>query len=128
SVEASFALQSGPGNSPTIAFGPDDFEASWNSEATEVSFVLKADRFLNSQTTYKMSFAAGDQTIKDQSGIARTGDYFKIVINGNFEAASQFSVLQLLNNQQYLPLPPALKARDAYYFSYDDSASVASVE
>ncbi len=128
SVEASFALQTGALGSPqTLAFGPDDFEASWNSEATEVSFMLKPDRILNSQTTYSMSFAAGDQIIKDQSGIGRTSDYFKLVINGGFEATSRFHVLQLLS-QQYQPLPAATKARDSYYFSYDDSASVASVE
>lgn len=110
----------------------DDFEIEWNSDDTVVTFRFKAGVKLDGQQGYEIRFKP-DTVIKDKSGTGRSTDYFKLT-NGNYEAQSRFSVQHFMLQQlaapspEPTPLPPVTKSRDFYYFSYDDSASVAGVE
>ena len=132
----------------TEIFGPEDFNFSWRDNQTELRANLKPGLRLPSAEGVAPDYLVGlfhlDGQISDLDGSRRTQDYFKLtegyheeyfkfsVAAGdepfNFE---QFSTLMLglrIQDQHYEPLPPPTKVRDDYYFSYDDSASVASVE
>lgn len=134
SVESGVALfKSQSGQTGELAFDISAFNSSWNSDDTELTLTFKDNHQLESQQNYQISFKAGT-VIKDKAGISRSSDFFKLT-ESNFESASGFSVLSFMLTQASMqatpsptPLPPADKARDQYYFSYDDSASVGSVE
>ena len=133
-VENNFALCIPDGTSETIVFTQSDFDVSWNADDTAVTFSPKAATRLDSGTHYSIGFKAGDGLIQDKSGVAREQDYFKLT-DGNYEASVSFTVAGDFNAQgwqlqqaDYQPLPPPVKVRDSFYFSYDDSASTASVD
>lgn len=110
----------------------EDFDIEWNSDDTVVTLRFKTGVQLDGKQDYEIRFKP-DTVIKDKSGAGRSSDYFKLTA-GDYEDQSKFSVqnfmLQQLSspNPEPTPLPPVTKARDFYYFSYDDSASVAGVE
>lgn len=114
------------------AYDTSAFDLSWNSDDTEITLTLKSGAQLEAHTTYRVAFRPS-AAIKDKSGVSRSADYFKLT-PVEPEADSRFSILRFLTAQltgalpSPTPLPPTTKARDAYYFSYDDSASVAGVE
>lgn len=134
SVEKAFALVALPPTGESTLYTQDKFNISWNSTDSEVTFTLKPEFSLDSGVRYRVGFENGDRIIKDKSGISRSGDYFKVT-DGNYEAQLFFTVAGDFMAQQwrlqqasFQPLPPPVKVRDSFYFSYDDSASTASVE
>lgn len=136
SVESNFALCVQPPGSAElqVVYTRADFTANWSSDDSQVTFTPRPDVKLNSGERYAIGFKAGDGIIKDKSGVVRAQDHFKLT-DGRYEAGSYFTVEGEFNAQQFnaqqasfQPLPPPAKARDAFYFSYDDSASTASVE
>ncbi len=135
-VESNFALCIQPAGTAElqVVYSLADFTANWSSDDSQVTFTPKPDVKLNSGERYAIGFKAGDGVIKDKSGIARTQDHFKLT-DGRYEPGSYFTVEGEFNAQQFKaqqatfqPLPPPAKVRDSFYFSYDDSASTASVE
>lgn len=133
SVEQAFALfERDPENGDTLVLDATAFSSSWNADLTEVRFQLKPDYALNREVyRYVIGFKPA-HSIVAQDGYSRDSGFFKLT-DGPLENSSVFSLAafmaQMLGLQQaYEPLPPPLKARDQFYFSYDDSASVASVE
>jgi Ca-activated chloride channel homolog len=136
SVERNFALCIQPTGSSElqVAYALADFTVNWSSDDSQVTFTPRPGVKLNSGERYAIGFKAGDGIIKDKSGISRSEDHFKLT-DGRYEAGSYFTVegdfqAQQFNAQQatFQPLPPPAKVRDSFYFSYDDSASTASVE
>lgn len=133
----------------TLVFGPQNFDFTWNADQTELTARLKPGLRLpsadpNDTPDYLVGLFSSDGKILDQSGTERDQEYFKLT-EGYHEQYFKFSVtpdsepfdfeqffstqmLGSIQDQYGEPLPPPLKARDDYYFSYDDSASVASVE
>ena len=73
------------------------FNASWNSDDTEVTMTFKEERMLptdkDSDKTpdYQVSFLRQDKQLKDKSGITRASEYFKLT-DGNFEESYKFSI------------------------------------
>ncbi len=73
------------------------FNASWNSDDTEVTMTFKEERALPSDTDtdnlpdYSVSFEAGEAGLKDKSGITRDEDHFKLT-EGRFENYYKFSI------------------------------------
>lgn len=135
-VERNFALCIQPAGSSTlqVKYTLADFTVNWNTEGSEARFTPKPGVKLNAGERYAIGFKAGDGIIKDKSGISRSQDHFKLT-DGDFEAGSYFTVEGEFQAQQFKaqqatfqPLPPPVKVRDSFYFSYDDSASTASVE
>ncbi|HEY9838895.1 MAG TPA: VWA domain-containing protein, partial [Candidatus Obscuribacterales bacterium] len=118
------------------AFDISAFDVSWNSDATEILLTFKTGLHMEDHTQYYVGFKP-NTVIKDKTGVARDSGYFKLT-DGNYEDKYKFSILAFMTQALpagsatpspiYTPLPPAEKARDHYYFSYDDSASVAGVE
>ncbi len=117
-----------------IVYTADDFNISWNSDESEVTLILKPGKTLNPDEDYHVGFKAGDRQIKDKSGVARGEGHFKLT-DGNHEDNVRFSTVNQFQTQNFRvqqanfqPLPPPTRVRDDFYFSYDDSASTASVE
>ena len=73
------------------------FNASWNSDDTEVTMTFREERLLptdkDSDKTpdYQVSFKRQDSQLKDKSGITRNEKYFKLT-DGNFEETFKFSI------------------------------------
>lgn len=133
SVEAAFGLFALDENQQEVLLREaEDYYINWNSDNTEITLTQKMDRLLDeSQKHYYISFKPGSSIVA-QTGESRDSDFFKLT-DGPFENGSSFSLAAFMTQmlalqQEYQPLPPPLKARDQFYFSYDDSASVASVE
>lgn len=133
SVEQAFALYKQ--GSTEVAFDISDFEVSWNADHSKLSLSFKPGVQFEAHQGYQISFKPGT-VIKDEAGTGRDSQYFKLT-DGNYEADSKFNVLRFLLAQngplatpspEPTPLPPATQERDFYYFSYDDSASLAGVE
>jgi hypothetical protein len=87
------------GSSQTLSNGnlvwdESDFNSSWNSDDTEVTFtfadekLLPADKDSNKVPDYAVSFAGA---IKDKSGITRNSNYFKLT-EGDFENQYKFAI------------------------------------
>ncbi|PKL76727.1 MAG: hypothetical protein CVV27_08780 [Candidatus Melainabacteria bacterium HGW-Melainabacteria-1] len=112
------------------AFDISAFNIVWNSDDTEIQLTFKPGIQLTSQNDYAFAFKPGS-VIKDKTGNGRDSSYFKLT-EGDYENWSKFSVLSFMTMQapaaSPTPLPPPEKERDQFYFSYDDSASVAGVE
>lgn len=130
SVEQNIALfKRQSGFQGELLFDVNAFNASWNSDDTELTLTFKAGTQLERQQSYLIGFKSGT-IIKDKTGISRSENYFKLT-EGDYEPASAFNLLSFMLAQasaEPKPLPPVTKVRDQYYFSYDDSASVGSVE
>ncbi len=134
SVENTFALVALLPDGTSTPYTQEQFNISWNSDDTQVTFTPKPTFNLDSGVRYRVGFDNGDRIIQDKSGISRSSDYFKVT-DGNAEAELFFTVAGDFMAQQwrlqqasFQPLPPPVKVRDSFYFSYDDSASTASVE
>jgi hypothetical protein len=73
------------------------FNASWNSDDTEVTMTFKEERALPSDKDtdnvpdYSVSFKAGSAGLKDKSGISRNDKHFKLT-DGRFENYYKFSI------------------------------------
>ena len=73
------------------------FNASWNSDDTEVTMTFKEERALPTDTDsdnvpdYSVSFEAGNAGLKDKSGITRNEKHFKLT-EGRFEEYYKFSI------------------------------------
>ena len=73
------------------------FNASWNSDDTEVTMTFKEERALPTDTDsdnvpdYSVSFKAGNAGLKDKSGITRDEKHFKLT-EGRFEEYYKFSI------------------------------------
>ena len=73
------------------------FNASWNSDDTEVTMTFKEERALPTDTDsdnvpdYSVSFEAGGAGLKDKSGITRDELHFKLT-EGRFENYYKFSI------------------------------------
>lgn len=113
------------------AFDAEDFDISWNSAGTAVTLRFKDGLQFERYQEYEVGFVPGT-VIKDLEGMGRSEKYFKLT-ESDYENRFDFRVLNLRLAQAMptagpTPLPPPKKARDSYYFSYDDSASVGGVE
>ncbi len=81
----------------TVIWDKAAFNASWNSEDTEVTLSFKEERMLPTDKDsdkvpdYQVSFQRQDQQLKDKSGITRSENYFKLT-DGNFEQSYKFSI------------------------------------
>ena len=73
------------------------FNASWNSDDTEVTMTFKEERMLPTDKDsdkvpdYQVSFYRLDGQLKDKSGITRASDFFKLT-DGKFEQSYKFSI------------------------------------
>ena len=73
------------------------FNASWNSDDTEVTMTFREERMLptdkDSDKTpdYQVTFKRQDSQLKDKSGITRDKEFFKLT-DGNFEESFKFAI------------------------------------
>lgn len=79
-------------------FDKNDFDISWNSDDTEVTFSFKPFKELFSSTSsslyYQISFSGTDeQNLQDKGGQQRKGEHFKLT-EGVHEWSSSFQVKQ----------------------------------
>ncbi len=86
---------SGPNGS--LVWDKSAFNASWNSDDTEVTMTFKEERALPTDTDsdnvpdYAVTFEGGTAGLKDKSGITRNEDHFKLT-EGQFEDYYKFSI------------------------------------
>ncbi len=85
------------GNNGSLVWDKSAFNASWNSDDTEVTMTFKEERMLPTDTDsdnvpdYAVTFEGGTAGLKDKSGITRDEDHFKLT-EGQFEDYYKFSI------------------------------------
>ncbi len=102
-VDDEITFNSGTASDGQLIFAGDKvwdkaaFNASWNSDDTEVTMTFKEERALPTDTEsenvpdYSVSFEGGEAGIKDKSGITRDEKHFKLT-EGRFENYYKFSI------------------------------------
>ena len=102
-VDNDITFNSGAASDGQLVFAGDliwdkaAFNASWNSDDTEVTMTFKEERALPTDTDsdnvpdYSVSFEAGNAGLKDKSGITRNEKHFKLT-EGRFEEYYKFSI------------------------------------
>lgn len=141
-VEDTFALckvSSSADPNPELLMHAGHFNVQWSDNDTKATFILKPGQTYPeiSSGRYSIKFNNpdnNDSVIKDKSGISRDANHFKIT-DGDFEPSTYFfptlfstQMLEEMPQPIYTPLPPPVRPREHFFFSYDDSASTSGVE